>query len=80
MYIGGSNHGNADWMGCREYNDTTDEVEGENILEILPKCGTTTVNMLQNRHQRDTWQHCMVPKRHQLSNTCTTEFMEFEGP
>lgn len=38
MYIGGSSHGNTDGMSCREYNDTTDEDEGENILDILPKC------------------------------------------
>lgn len=46
MYIGGLNYGNVDWMGCWEYNDIMDEVEGENILDILLKCGIIMVNML----------------------------------
>lgn len=32
MSIGGSSHGNADWMSCWEYNDATDEGEDENIF------------------------------------------------
>lgn len=46
MYIGGSSHKNADGMSCREYIDTTDEAQDENILVIIPKCGTTAVHML----------------------------------
>lgn len=46
MYIGGSSHKNADGMSCREYIDTKDEAQDENILDMIPKCGTTTVHML----------------------------------
>lgn len=80
MYIGGSSHKNADGMSCREYIDTKDEAQDENILDIIPKCGTTTVHCCKTDIKRDTRQHCMVPNRHQQSNICTTEFVDFGGP
>lgn len=68
MCLGGSSHGNADKMSCREYNDTMDEAEDQECLDIFGSnnCTRCLTEIKKIRH-RTGWY-----LKDKQSNICTT--------